>query len=196
MKLLTTILFGLYLLIVLVAGWIAPDYYSVSRNTLSELAAQGFPHAWLMRSGFFIFAGAIICLGFLQSKMRKMNLLQTSALLFLLLYGGTVFTTGLWCEKNFFILDHNLESFIHHFFLRYSSLFFLLAVWTNALAQKKRSFSIASIITFFAFAGLSGFFAQFDDYQGLSQRGMHFVSLLWLTYLNAQKQDVPAVHEI
>lgn len=187
----TPVLLSLYLVIILIAGWIAPDYYSVIRNTLSELAAQKFPHAWLMRSGFFIFGCSIFSLGFLKAKIRKLNLWQTSALLFLLLYGGTIFTTGFWSEKNFFILDHNLESFIHNFFVRFSNMFFLLSVWSNAAVEKNRTFTLASVVVFIAFASISVFFVQFEEFQGITQRSMHFIAVIWLFLLYRRMNQVP-----
>jgi hypothetical protein len=36
-----------------------PDYSSV-RHSLSELAGQGMPHAWIMRSGFLAFGAAVM----------------------------------------------------------------------------------------------------------------------------------------
>ena len=191
MKKITPVLLSLYLLTILIAGLLSPEYYSVVRNTLSELAAQKFPHAWLMRGGFFIFAGGIFSLGVLKVNTRKLDFWQTAALLCLMLYGGTILTTGIWSEKNFFILENNLESFLHNFFVRFSSMFFLLTVWSNATAEKNRQFSMISVFVFFVFVLFSVLFNQFEEFQGLSQRAMHLVATGWLFFLYKQKLQYP-----
>ncbi|KAA3618094.1 MAG: DUF998 domain-containing protein [Calditrichaeota bacterium] len=188
MKIFSQALLGLYLAILFIAGLIAPEYYSLIRNTVSELGAQGFPNAWLMRTGFFVLAGAVLTTAYNLGKKFNLNLFRAAALLFLLLYGGAVFITGFWSDKNFFVLDHNLESFIHSFLANIAGMFYLIAVWMNASSIKQKRFSIISFVVFFSYLALSYLFFEVEEFQGLTQRGMHLISASWLILLNEQQR--------
>ncbi|MCB9503491.1 MAG: DUF998 domain-containing protein [Deferribacteres bacterium] len=185
MKRTSQLLFVLYLLVVLIAGMLAPNYYIITRNTISELGAQGFPNAWLMRAGFFILGSAVTAMVFALSKTKRWSFLQASALMGLLIYAGALFILGWWSDKNFFVLDHNLDSFLHEFFYRISLLFFLLSVTLNAMVVKDKNFIILSVFTFCAVLILRYLFSEFVDYQGITERMMQVVVVYWLLKLNS-----------
>lgn len=189
MKYLPQVLLGFYLLIIFVAGAIAPEYYFVIRNTVSELASQGFPNAWFMRLGFFVLGAAVIFLVFLLSKSYTLTFLRVLALLVLLLYGGAVLVLGGWSDKNFFVLNHNMESFVHAFFLRVAAFFFLISVWLNAVAVKQKSFTVISLVILLLVLFLNYIFYEFVEYQGLTQRIMQLLFVYWLMKLSTIEID-------
>jgi len=48
---------GAWATIILVAHGIAPGTYQWQARTISHLGSQGYPNAWLMRTGFLLFGG-------------------------------------------------------------------------------------------------------------------------------------------
>lgn len=72
--------------IILIAHFFVSDGYSIFTNTISDLGAQQYTHAWVMRLGFFLFGGITI-LGVLLNGIS----LRTAPIF---LYGGAIFMRG------------------------------------------------------------------------------------------------------
>ncbi len=149
---------GIYVLIVVLAGLLASEPYSIKAHTISQLAGQGFANAWIMRMGFIILgiAATVASLLFYQRPNKPFG---KTILLLLGTYGFSIFFTGIFSTLSINTQMSNLESSIHSSFAQLAGFSFMAAIVIITLTFKEnRSFVWFSILTFFLIGAFSALF--------------------------------------
>jgi len=162
--------------IILIAHFFVSDGYSIFTNTISDLGAQQYTHAWIMRLGFFLFGGITI-LGVLLNGIS----LRTAPIL---LYGGAIFMTGIFSEAPFFPTDslHQQEADLHSLFAQIAGISFSLGVLLQIFYAKTKPEILLHVLFFLGVISFSAGFGLVPEYQGIFQRLLYTVSLVWYAF--------------
>ena len=76
-----------FVVVIIIAHFFMPEAYYWTQHTVSELAAQGLPNQWVMKTGFIGF-GLLINLAFIWKFRQQKRVIGQDLLI--LLYGGAV----------------------------------------------------------------------------------------------------------
>lgn len=161
------------------AHLLAPESYSFVVDSLSELAAQRYEHAWVTRSGFMGF-GLMLAWHY-SSDLVHVQRYWAQALL-LLLYGSCVALTAVFSTAPFEdgVAFSEPEAFLHSIFATMAGVCLsgamLIAAW-RAPTQEERWRHVGAL----AFVTVaSALFAVLPEYQGVTQRALWMGGLAWL----------------
>ncbi len=184
--------------IIITAHFFATPQYMWTQNTISDLAAQGSPHGWIMGSGFIGF-GLILNLAFLIKLRTNQALSWADGMI--MAYGLFIMLTGFFSTSPLDALVpfrkseadlHSLFATLAGFFLTGSLLLYLLA----AASRSERGFHLLFL---FLIISISALFGLADNgstllEKGVIQRLLYTVSFIWMIgsqWLNFKRQ-VPA----
>jgi hypothetical membrane protein len=169
-----------WLVAALVAAHVlAPESYSFVSNSLSELAAQRYEHAWVTRTGFIGF-GVLLAWHYSGDLVHVRRVWSQAALL--LAYGSCVALTGVFSTAPFEggVAFSEPESFLHSIFATMAGACLagaiLVAAW-RAPTPKGRWRHVGTLV-FVTLASV--LFAALPEYQGLTQRALWAGGLWWL----------------
>jgi hypothetical membrane protein len=167
--------------IIFFAHFFAPVGYLFYQHTMSELAGQGVPNAWILTSGFIIGGMSYIVFAawyYFKEKTLPAWLFWLTALNgFMTLLLG-VFPTTYDGLTN---VDVDLTVMIIHRYIAYASNLFTIASITihAAIANEKRLKMRHLFFLVFAFV-FSGFFILYaQDIRGIFQRLILLTTALW-----------------
>lgn len=166
--------------IIFLAHFFAPEGYLFYQHTMSELAGQGVPNAWILTSGFVL--GGASYIGFAIYYVQKQNLpkwlfwLTTLNGLMTLLLG--VFPTSYDALIN---VNVNETVVIIHRYIAYASNLLTLSSITTHAALSKQKYLKLQHLFFLVFAFVfSGFFILYNqDVRGIFQRLILLTTTLW-----------------
>jgi hypothetical protein len=171
---------------ILVAQALAQTSYRWMEHTISSLAAQDHPLPWIMQAGFIVF-GLLLVTGLSAKSEANGRLLPPD--LALILYGLAVVVTGFFCERP---LDPELsyslgEARVHSAFAILAGVFLTTGVLGYLLTEpqpERRSVHLAFLllISFLSLAFGLAEIGQLSFPQGLLQRVLYAVSLVWLMF--------------
>lgn len=82
-----------FVTVIIIAHFFAPADYLWWQRTISELAGQNLPHAWIMRTGFILFGG-LLSLQVMCLIIKKHTSLVSG--LAVIAYGLSMLCTGIW----------------------------------------------------------------------------------------------------
>ncbi|MEN9819760.1 MAG: hypothetical protein RL379_538 [Bacillota bacterium] len=166
--------------IIFLAHFFAPDGYVFYQHTMSELAGQGVPNAWILTTGFILGGSSYIVFAFyyLQKQKLPVWLFWLTALngLMTLLLG--VFPTS---YDGLINADVNETVVIIHRYIAYASnLLTLASITTHAALSKQKTLKLQHLF-FLVFAFVfSGFFILYNqDIRGVFQRLILLTTTLW-----------------
>ena len=147
-------------------------------NTISEMAAQNLPYAWIMRLGFIGF-GVILCMALVKMSMAT----EISWLVSVpfIVYALSIVATGFWSTNFPGLEEANLaEAGMHSFFATLAG--FGLTVTVLVSAFKTPSPKIRWIHWGFVvlISVISLLFISFPEYQGYIQRFLYASSFIWM----------------
>jgi hypothetical protein len=168
-----------FVFVIVLAHFFTPAGYDLRLNTISEMAAQGLPNAWIMQAGFLGF-GALSTVGLLWIGLRRER--SWWAVAPFALYAACIALTGIW-STTYPGLDvpvSSIASDLHSLFATVAG--FALVAAMLACAVLVRTWKVRGIHLAFA-AGviaLSASFGAFPDVQGLFQRAMYVVGFAWM----------------
>lgn len=161
------------------AHLLAPESYSFVSNTLSELAAQRYEHAWVTRAGFMGF-------GLLLAWHHSRDLVHVQRYwvqaLLLLLFGSCIVLTGVFSTAPFEggVAFSEPESFLHSIFATMAGVCLagamLVAAWRAPTAADRRKH--VGALGFVTVAAV--LFAVLPEYQGVTHRALWLGGLAWL----------------
>ncbi len=166
--------------IIFLAHFFAPEGYLFYQHTMSELAGQGVPNAWILTTGFVL--GGSLYIGFaifyLQNQKLPTWLFWLTALngLMTLLLG--VFPTS---YDGLINAEVNETVVIIHRYIAYASnLLTLASITTHAALSKQKNLKLQHLF-FLVFAFVfSGFFVLYNqDIRGIFQRLILMTTTLW-----------------
>ncbi len=165
---------------IFLAHFFAPEGYVFYQHTMSELAGQGVPNAWILTTGFIVGGASYIAFAFyyLQKQKLPVWLFWLTALngLMTLLLG--FFPTSYDGLMN---ADVNETVVIIHRYIAYASnLLTLASITTHAALSKQKNLKLRHLF-FLVFAFVfSGFFVLYNqDIRGVFQRLILLTTTLW-----------------
>ena len=168
-------------IVILIAHILAPEAYDWKRNTISELAAQGYRHKWIMQIGFIGF-GVLLSVGVLQNirKERNYRFRQFP----LLIYAIGILLAGIFCTRPFVdgIPYSEVEARLHSSFASIAG-FALSATLLLYFLTDNRRRKLPQLISLFLVLGLSITFSLLSSYTGIVQRMLYLVGFSWLIFI-------------
>ena len=173
-----------FIAIILAAHFSASPQYLWTQNTISELAAQGYPRGWIMRAGFIGF-GLILNLAFLIKLRSNQTLSWADGMV--LAYGLFIILTGFFSTSPPDPLQpyHKSEANIHSLFATLAGFFLtgsVLPYLFSADGRTERGFHLLFLLLILLFSALFSL-AENDGSlleKGVVQRLLYIASFIWL----------------
>ncbi|MBN2551083.1 MAG: DUF998 domain-containing protein [Anaerolineales bacterium] len=171
--------------VILAAHLAAPPAYDWRANTISELGAQGYSNAWIMRLGFAGFCLLLIPGGMLRLKARRTSWPRE---LPLILYGACIGLSGAFStqpflpEVSFSQAEANLHSLLATSAGVLLSLSMLLYMFLDSDMRRKFVHLVALILT----VAISALFGMVSSGAGIVQRILYLVGFAWLVFIDWQ----------
>ncbi len=172
----------IYIIIILIAAHVlADDAYQWQINSISQLGAQSYDRAWIIRLGFIGF-GLIIGATSVQRIRQDEKHWLGDALI--MVYGLAIFLSGIFSAEPFiagavFSVPearlHGLFATVAGFALTIAILFF---TFTDTPPQRRIGHFAALVLVTL----LSGLFGLFPNFAGITQRVLWVVGFVWLVY--------------
>jgi hypothetical membrane protein len=164
----------LFVLFIIVAHIFSTDNYDWTKNTISDLAAQGYGRKLIMQIGFLTF-GITLSFGIFINGFKW----QSTPLL---IYGLCIALTGIFCTKPFIdIISYSkTHSMLHSIFAQIAGISFSIGILIQLFFTIDLSLKFIHISFFILVIGLSVTFGLLTNYQGITQRILYGISLLWL----------------
>ena len=170
-NIISTILFVVF---IIVAHIFSTDNYDWTKNTISDLGAQGYDRKLIMQIGFLTF-GLTLSIGIFLNGLS----LRTSPIL---IYGLCVGLTGIFCTKPFFDINtySTTQTTLHSTFAQIAGVTFSVGILTQIFFTADKNLKYIHIAFFIFVIGLSATFGLLKNYQGIAQRLLYLTSFLWL----------------
>lgn len=172
----TIIAVGLFLGFIILAHLVSTSQYSFTKNTVSDLGAQGYSQKAIMQWGFLLF-GLILSTGVLVNGIGWKN-----ASLFI--YAICIAMTGIFCAKPFQINEminySEIHSKLHSVFAQIAGIMFSVGILVQLFFEKEPNVKWVHLLFFILIIGCSLGFGMVKNYQGLIQKIMYLISFLWL----------------
>lgn len=169
---------ALFIAFILVAHLFVPQGYQIRINTISEMAAQGLPHGWIMRSGFILFGLTQIIGQGHRLQKQEGSLLTTIPYI---LYGVSIGLTGIWSTTYPGMVQPNLtESGLHSLFATTAGVALVVTMLLFAWRTKEIRLRLTHLGVAILVLLLSMGFGLLPGIQGWTQRLMYAVSFLWI----------------
>lgn len=171
-----------FVLIIIVAHGFAPSDYVWWQRTISELAAQNLPLAWIMRAGFISFGIMLVAQVLWSFKHREVPIFVGTALIG---YGLSMLATGVWSTvyPGLSGVVNEQAGQLHSFFATSAGVMLTLAIvcaiWLTPNSQLKS----VHLLFLLAVIGFSVLFGLLPAYQGIFQRLLYLSGLTWLGFV-------------
>lgn len=152
-----------------------PDYSSI-RHSLSELAGQAMPNAWIMRSGFVAFGGAVL----LASLMR----LRSSPAVFgpLAAFGAAMLAAAIWSHLPIppLVGGSKAEDALHSLAATGMGVAFAMACGARLWTRRQIGPDGLSALGLLVSVAIPLVMFQAPEIAGLVQRIMFLISFVWI----------------
>ncbi|NJO82257.1 MAG: DUF998 domain-containing protein [Blastochloris sp.] len=172
------------MLVIVVAHLLTPDAYDWTQNTISDLGAQTYDNAWVMRLGFIGF-GILLNTGIVLKGLQARRIRIADGLL--MLYGASVLLTGIFSVKPFVdgILYSETQDMLHTAFAQLAGIAFSLSIVTHILSARTTRMRGIHISVFLLVVVISMMVALTDGSlvefpTGIAQRILWLISFTWL----------------
>lgn len=152
----------------------SPDY-SVFAHTISELAGQDMPHAWIMRTGLAAYGAAVVIAGIPGLTARPLHRLP------ILAFGLSMAGTALWAARPIWPdapFDVG-EDWWHSVFSSTAGMSFSLACAARLFLPGGSPRDVLSWTGLVASVAIPLLMFRFPDHDGLPQRLMFAISAVW-----------------
>jgi len=175
-----------YASVVIVAQSAAPLRYSWLRNTVSELAAQGYAWAWIMRLGLVGFGLALSAgIALWIAGYQDRRTLGRDAIL--ILYAVLMLASGIASTAPFVpgVRYSAGEAYWHSVFATGAGLAITTSILWHLLTEttpRRRALHLAALIAVTLLSAMFGLAEAriIPDWQGLIQRLLHAGGLIWV----------------
>jgi hypothetical membrane protein len=163
-----------FVLAIVCAHIVATNHYDWTKNTISDLGAQGYEKQYIMQVGFIAF-GVVLAFGIMLHGI-------TWKVAPILVYGVCVGLTGIFCTQPFFdVANYSvLEAMIHSRLAQTAGVAFTLGILVQLYFASGTKEKLIHAIFFVLVIGLSASFGLVQHYQGIVQRLLYATSFLWL----------------
>jgi len=175
-----------FIAIIILAHFFAPIEYNWKLNTISDLGAQQYKNAWLMRMGFIGF-GVLLSTALLWSfihteEKNYSDLLIVVYALSILLSG--FFSTAPFIETSTFSIG---EDKLHSLFAQTAGITFSFGILWHLLVYSNPNQKIINFIFLILVIGISALVGLSKNRLipiglGLIQRGLYVISFIWLLF--------------
>ncbi len=167
---------------IVVAHAIAPDAYSMSENTVSQLGSQGYALAWVMRLGFASFGGLLVAGAVVRLRMQPRYWYREVALI---LYGVGMFLAGVFSAEPFAdgVEYSMVEAQLHSIAASVAGAGISFAAMTYALSDQPVQRRLIHAAALVGIVGLSALFGLSSTGAGVVQRLLYVVGFAWLVYM-------------
>lgn len=164
----------LFVLFILAAHVFSTNTYDWTKNTISDLGAQGYDRKLIMQLGFLVF-GLILTAGILLKGLTW----RTTPIL---IYGLSVSLTGVFCTKPFsgFHNYSETQSAIHSALAQLAGVTFTIGIIVQLPYSVDKREKWIHVVFFILVLGLSASFGLSESYQGVIQRLLYVTSFVWL----------------
>lgn len=165
---------AVFVVFIVIAHIFASDNYDWTKNTISDLGAQGYNRKVIMQVGLLAF-GLVLASGLLLNGLAW----RTTPIL---VYGLCVALTGIFCTRPFAGTESYsaMESTLHSAFAQIAGLAFSIGILTQVFfTQDTKSKSVHTVF-FVLVIGISAAFGLLKNYQGIAQRLLYLTSFIWL----------------
>jgi hypothetical membrane protein len=164
----------IFIVFIVVAHIFSTPNYDWTKNTISDLGAQGYNRKLIMQIGFLSF-GVILASGIFLNGLS----LRTTPIL---VYGLCVALTGVFCTKPFTDMEtfSITQSTLHSAFAQIAGITFSIGVLTQLFFTTDNNSKIMHLIFFILVIGLSATFGLLKNYHGIAQRFLYLTSFVWL----------------
>lgn len=164
----------LFVVFIIVAHILSTGNFDWTKNTISDLGAQGYDRKLIMQIGFLAF-GLTLASGIFLNGLSW----RTSPIL---VYGLCVALTGIFCTKPFVDPDtySTTQSTLHSTFAQIAGVTFSIGVLTQIFFTTANNSKLIHVTFFVLVIGLSATFGLLKNYQGIAQRILYLISFIWL----------------
>jgi len=165
---------GLFVLFILIAHLVAAQNYDWTKHTISNLASQGYDYKIIMQIGFILF-GLVLIVGVLLNPL-------TWRTIPIFIYGLSIAISGIFCTKPFEGTETYsvMESNLHSTFAQLAGISFSIGILIQMFFETDKSFKLHHLLFFILVIGFSATFGLIHQFQGIIQRILYIVSLIWL----------------
>ncbi|MDN5199811.1 DUF998 domain-containing protein [Fulvivirgaceae bacterium BMA10] len=173
-----------FIFIIALAQVLTPVDYNWRDHTISQLASQGYDKKWIMQVGFILF-GAILNIGIVLKLVTvPVKRGRMAAELLMMVYAGSIFMTGIFCEKPFIdgIEFSNLYAKIHSIFAMIAGIGFSVSILLFGLTAPTLKSRTIHLLFLAMVVGTSVIFGALDSNIGLIQRLLYFISFVWIVF--------------
>ena len=155
-----------------------PDY-SWTSNTVSELAAQGYPLKWIMQIGFIGF-GSLIVIGICSNIYNQNSDLWIDIPIGI--YAMAIIVSGIFCTRPFMVDEpfSPSEAQIHSVGASVAGFMFSIGILVNGLKAKPKPTKLIHFVFLVFVIGMSALFGMSSTYQRAFQKIMYLGSFVWL----------------
>ena len=169
-------------LIITAAHLAAERNYSWTRNTISDLGAQGYSRRWIMRLGFIGFG--LIMISGIAIKFAEGDLLYLIDIP-ILLYASAILLTGFFSTEP---LEEGrqyskVSDLLHSIFAVAAGASLSIALLMSALLTQSAALRWMHILFLVLITLASGLFGFRKKHNGIIQRVLYLVSFIWLIVL-------------
>ena len=175
---------GAIVICIMLAHMVAPDQYNWTIHSISQLAAQGYGQAWLMRAGFILFGALVLLAGAGRIRADRRHWYREAAIM---LYGLAILLSGIFSTSSF--LDGAPFSAAHArwhtIFATTAGVALSLGILLFALTDRPRSRQLAHLVTLVLITLLSALFGATPAAAGVFQRLLWIVGFGWLVFLGS-----------
>ncbi len=164
----------LFVVVILLAHVFATDPYDWTKNTISDLGAQGYGKKSIMQIGFLVF-GLTLSVGVLANGLS----LRTTPIL---IYGLCIALTGIFCTKPFVEMESysSSQSTLHSVFAQAAGVSFSIGILMQLFFTSENKLKYVHLLFFILVIGLSAAFGLVKNYPGIIQRLLYLTSFFWL----------------
>ena len=166
------------LLVIFILPLFSVETYSVIKNTISQLGAQGAPSAWVMNITFISLGVGSVIGGWALLKGYWFH--RITLLIFVISIISTAFFQHAPIDNN---LKYNItEDNIHSLFATITGFSFTVFAISSAFIVEQNIDRILAISIAILATLLSIMMFEFDNYLGVWQRAIFITSFGWLIY--------------
>ncbi len=165
---------ALFVLAIVVAQVFSSNHYDWTKNTISDLGAQGYERKMIMQTGFLAF-GLTLSAGILLNGLTW----RTSPIL---VYALCVGLTGIFCTKPFVDVEtYSLtEAATHSALAQIAGFAFTAGILAQLFSASSMREKFLHLVFFVLVIGFSASFGLVSTHRGIFQRLLYLTSFLWL----------------
>jgi hypothetical membrane protein len=174
----------IYILIALIAAhFLVDDSYQWQVNSISQLGAQAYDKAWIIRSGFIGFGILILLTGIRRIKKDKRYWFREIAIM---IYGFSILLSGIFSAEPFVegVSYSTQEAQLHGVFATMAGFALTIAILMFTFTDVPNSKRIGHFVALISVTVFSLLFGVHSNFAGIIQRLLWFAGFTWLLYIS------------